>query len=532
MAWGGWGGGWGKGGWGGGWSAPTPAAPPPPAPGAWGAPVPAAPTVRVGPGGIVVAGGPGAVLAATVPRPVQQSYNLDDLKVENEVLCEANAVMDTENERMILANDVLRAKVRGKEKEILQVHEDAMADLRFAKNFIEHEKNKLIEEELAQQRALEEEAQRANEEQELRTRLANMTEEERRAYYKEKERAEEEERRKKREEEEKQRLEEEQKRLHQKRIIDWCDRHHIQNQAIVEEMLKLTAEQAHDVMRGTLATALDREAVVLARIRKHRPQEKVRLCPGISPGQVSEDPALCNDALLRLYCQVMSISLPATDTKYENFLTKATMVLQSPNGNDEVCTVRVPGRNPDKQMMRELVCGETMGCMFPGLTRDEILSEMEKMKHTQALLRQEKVRKQEQRTYGKSGAITGSNQLAINDRPGLGGTSQRYSMLNDDTRRPDRSGGGRSYERGGREYSARDDDRSRRDRDRDRERGRDEGFRERDRDRDRDRERDRDRDRDRRRDDGRSGGGDRRRRDEEDRDRRRDRRADDDDGRG
>lgn len=304
---------------------------------------------------------------------------------------------------------------------------------------------------------------------------------------------------------------------HVDRVREWFRTNRITNGQLLQDCLKLKIDEAQAVMQGNLTTALDKEAVVMARIRKFKPADKLRLTAGISPGQMSDDPAISNDALIRLYSMVMSISLPPTEETYENYLTKRTMVMQNPNGEEVTCQVKVPGRNPDKQMMRELVCGEMMGMCFPGRTRDEILAEMERMKHTQELLKRERTLKKDQKTYGRPSAMLGGGARLQITAGGAGARALEVARSHGASGSiPTPRGSGRD-DRDRRDYDSRDRDRrdsDRRDRDRDRDRRDDRRDRDRDSDRDRER-RDKDREKDRERRDK-----DRDRRGDRDRDRR------------
>eukprot|EP01062_Namystynia_karyoxenos_P069625 TRINITY_DN65085_c0_g1_i1.p2 TRINITY_DN65085_c0_g1~~TRINITY_DN65085_c0_g1_i1.p2 ORF type:complete len:655 (+),score=271.21 TRINITY_DN65085_c0_g1_i1:121-1965(+) len=374
----------------------------------------APPPAGGGPGGAVVLSQTGQLQPAPPPpapsaRERPRTYSVQDLKAENEVLKDYNDLIDAECDRLQLANDVLRAKVRQRDRELNQVHQAALEDLNFCKAFIEHERRKAQEEQEAGQRALAEEQKRLLAEQELQIRINAMSPEERASYEAEqarikeaedKARAKEEAEKKKQDE-----LQKEIKRAHETKIRHWCVKNLINNETIIQKMIALDPETAMEVMRGNLVNVQgDRDAVVIARIRKAAPNwdaeqkkaekaEKEKAKEKLGPGVISEDPLRSNDALLRFYTSVMTLGLPMVDHKYENCLTKSTMVLIDPNGEEVTCQVRVPGKNPDRLMIRELICGEMMSMLFPGKSREDIVCELERMKQMREILKREKLRK-------------------------------------------------------------------------------------------------------------------------------------------
>eukprot|EP00756_Hemistasia_phaeocysticola_P066161 Hpha_TRINITY_DN9040_c0_g1::TRINITY_DN9040_c0_g1_i1::g.142029::m.142029 len=386
---------------------------------------------QVGPGALVLAGGDRmSPLALTgglrkpilkhEPRGKPETFTVEEIKRENEQLLLANDNCTLECERLQLANDVLRARVRQRERDQLRQHHQSIDDLGFAKAFIEHEREKQLEEEEQKQMALEEENRRLREEQEHQQFLCNMTPEERAEHDAEQQRKLDEIQRALQEAQDAREAEERRKRelasAHEKRVRDWAKQNDVKQEATITQLLELDVDRAHEVMRGKLNFAYDKDAVVIARMNKLAPTAQMKAqqmaakrrldveesrqkaeaeaeVVNLAPGQLCDDPLKSNDALLRHYCFIMALSRPGTIQKYENFLTKSTMWLQDPNGEEMEVTVRVPGRNPDKLLMRELVCGELLGMIYPGKDRDDILAELERMKMMKEIMKREKLKK-------------------------------------------------------------------------------------------------------------------------------------------
>eukprot|EP01065_Artemidia_motanka_P012416 TRINITY_DN1682_c1_g1_i1.p1 TRINITY_DN1682_c1_g1~~TRINITY_DN1682_c1_g1_i1.p1 ORF type:complete len:506 (+),score=215.65 TRINITY_DN1682_c1_g1_i1:1-1518(+) len=383
----------------------------------------------------------GSLARINRPPPQQPTgpvfYTVDELKEENEILKDSNDDIDLECERLQLSNDVLLARVRQKERETNKSHARAVDDLTYCKSFINHEISKQRMEEEERQRQLEEEQRRLREEQEFQRKLAAMTPDQRREYDEEQRRLKDERERREREErderERQRRMEQEARAAHEKRIREWCGKQGVETESIIQQIIDLDDETAMQVMRGNIVGATDKDSVVLSRIRKHMKPEQVKAqkkkaedaereeaekeVSSIQPGVLCNDPAQSNDALLRLYVGVFSLARPGTVYVYENFLTKATMILPNPDGDEVETTVRVPGRDPDRQMMRELICGEIMGSVYPGKSREDILCELERMKHMREILKKEKMRKPETRPGMQAALLAATSALQITAGP-------------------------------------------------------------------------------------------------------------------
>eukprot|EP01062_Namystynia_karyoxenos_P075241 TRINITY_DN72463_c0_g1_i1.p1 TRINITY_DN72463_c0_g1~~TRINITY_DN72463_c0_g1_i1.p1 ORF type:complete len:388 (+),score=106.73 TRINITY_DN72463_c0_g1_i1:91-1164(+) len=139
------------------------------------------------------------------------------------------------------------------------------------------------------------------------------------------------------------------------------------------------------------------------------------------------DPRQNWEALLKLYCQVHSLQPPTTDQYYENYLTKASMVIDDPTGKKVTGKASLPGR-PAKDKIQAKLIEATMKICYPGKDQPGVVTELTKLMEARELLKREKKAIQARNLYEQVTGFTAPAQATPLQQSAMRSLGRGYSM--------------------------------------------------------------------------------------------------------